>query len=53
MTNKKYTLLIVGHSHVGKSSIIKRYCQEIYQNTNQPTIGTSIVLKLKEMYDIE
>ncbi|KAF0715612.1 Insulin-like growth factor 2 mRNA-binding protein 1, partial [Aphis craccivora] len=42
ITNKKYKLLIVGQSNVGKSSIIKRYCQEVYQNTNQPTIGMDI-----------
>ncbi|XP_050055931.1 uncharacterized protein LOC114120371 isoform X7 [Aphis gossypii] len=42
MTNKKYKLLIVGLSYVGKSSIIKRYCQEVYQNTYQPTLGMDI-----------
>ncbi|KAE9523330.1 hypothetical protein AGLY_016278 [Aphis glycines] len=42
MTNKKYTLLIVGLSYVGKSSIIKRYCQEVYQNTYQLTLGMDI-----------
>jgi len=52
MTNKKYKLIIVGHSNVGKSSIIKRYCKDIYKFT-KPTIGTSIVLKLKLMYGIE
>uniref|UniRef100_A0A2S2PBQ3 Ras-related protein Rab-1A n=1 Tax=Schizaphis graminum TaxID=13262 RepID=A0A2S2PBQ3_SCHGA len=41
MTNKKYKLIIVGHSNVGKSSIVKRYCQEVHQYT-KPTIGMDI-----------
>jgi len=52
MTSKKYKLIIVGRSNVGKSSIIKRYCKDVYGFT-KPTIGTSIVLRLKQMYDIE
>lgn len=52
MTNKKYNLIVVGYSNVGKSSIIKRYCKDIYQFT-KPTIGTSIVLQFKLMYGIE
>ncbi|XP_016659964.1 uncharacterized protein LOC100167988 isoform X3 [Acyrthosiphon pisum] len=41
ITNKKYKLMIVGHSKVGKSSIIKRYCKDVYTFT-KPTIGMDI-----------
>ncbi|XP_022182325.1 uncharacterized protein LOC111042124 isoform X3 [Myzus persicae] len=41
MADKKYKLIIVGHSNVGKSSIVKRYCKDIYQFT-KPTIGVDI-----------
>lgn len=50
MADKKYKLIIVGHSNVGKSSIVKRYCKDIYQFT-KPTIGTSIVLKPKQIIE--
>lgn len=46
-TNKKYKLIIVGYSNVGKSAIVHRLCKGAYQNTIKSTIGTSIVLTLK------
>jgi GTPase SAR1 family protein len=50
MTNKKYKLIIVGHSNVGKTSIIKRYFQEVHQYP-KPTIGTSITYEIEKLYN--
>lgn len=40
-TNKKFKLIIVGHSYVGKSSIINQFCNGVYQDTIG-TIGTNV-----------
>ncbi|XP_022182367.1 leucine-rich repeat serine/threonine-protein kinase 2-like isoform X2 [Myzus persicae] len=37
-TNKKFKLIIVGHSNVGKSTIINHFCSSVYQDT-APTAG--------------
>jgi len=54
-TNKKFKLIIVGHSNVGKSTIINHFCSGVKQDTISTTgivvllapLGTSIVLLLK------
>ncbi|KAL5242980.1 hypothetical protein ACI65C_010390 [Semiaphis heraclei] len=38
-TNKKYKLIIVGRSNVGKSTIIHRLCKDVYRDTIKSTIG--------------
>uniref|UniRef100_A0A2S2PP05 GTP-binding protein YPT1 n=1 Tax=Schizaphis graminum TaxID=13262 RepID=A0A2S2PP05_SCHGA len=38
ISDNKYKLIIVGNSNAGKSSIITRYCNDIYQPL-MPTIG--------------
>jgi len=48
-TNKKYKLIIVGDSNVGKSTIIYRFCKGVYKETIKTTIGKSIVLKFKKI----
>ncbi|CAI6358686.1 unnamed protein product [Macrosiphum euphorbiae] len=37
-TNKKFKLIIVGHSNVGKTTIINHFCSGVYQDTI-PTTG--------------
>ncbi|KAL4131221.1 hypothetical protein QTP88_008562 [Uroleucon formosanum] len=38
-TNKKYKLIIVGHSNVGKSTIIHHFCKGIHGRAIESTIG--------------
>jgi len=47
-TIQKYKLIIVGHSNVGKSTIIHRLCKGVYTDNMSYTTGTkNIILKLK------
>lgn len=40
-TNKKFKLIIMGHSNVGKSTIINHFYSGVYQDTI-PTTGTNV-----------
>ncbi|XP_003246134.1 uncharacterized protein LOC100576009 isoform X1 [Acyrthosiphon pisum] len=45
-TNKKYKLIIVGHTNVGKSTIFHRLCKGVYKDAIKSTIG----IDFKEIY---
>ena len=34
-----YKIILLGDSNVGKTSIINRYCKDLFQEESQPTIG--------------
>lgn len=40
-----FKIVLVGDSGVGKSSIVKRYEEEIFISTNLPTIGVDFCIK--------
>ena len=40
-----FKIVLVGDSAVGKSSIVKRYEEEIFISTNLPTIGVDFCIK--------
>ena len=40
-----FKIVLIGDSGVGKSSIVKRYEEEIFISTNLPTIGVDFCIK--------
>lgn len=40
-----FKIVLIGDSGVGKSSIVKRYEEEIFISTNHPTIGVDFCIK--------
>lgn len=45
---QKFKLIIVGNSNAGKSTILHRFCKDVYIDTIKDTSGTRFILKLKE-----
>lgn len=50
-TEAAFKVLIVGDAGVGKTSIIKRYCHDVYSNVYRATIGVDFALKRVRLAD--
>lgn len=45
----QYKIIILGQSGVGKTAIIDRYCRDLFQDNNDPTIGVQYRPKIIEI----
>lgn len=43
--SNRYKIIIIGESNVGKTSILRRFCRNTFDEAVQPTLGADIYLK--------